>query len=510
MSLFEKLKFRKSGKNRDVDAKIAADLALMKATPIPREGMETTLAEIQRLQRMGTQEEFSVPRERIVFSRAVQRAFQSVVGTAGALVMLGGGWLYFADQTPDIKPVMQTLPMHNGYDTLIAATKLLPKEEECTKWLKREDTGKGKLNALPETAEQKKLDGEEGKFLKRCEPAFEMAMKSVELKGFVIPAPVTLETLSPDLVHIRQLADLLQIRSKREALQGHYEVAFRSEGKIIELATRVEKGGNLLSFYTGISIETVALKRLQSLLPHLSSEQLWESETILMTDPQETQLARDVLSREKSEMINALASLFAKPKWREEFQRLLRTQFGTYLDPGTQQDDFATKLALYTVNKKWAVKNYTHYMDIAITRADRLDSWKMEDPTLPFDLVVRWVTPSVKPAFFAQARLLTLRHLVRCAYNLQIYYARNGYYPDQLKHITSDPALWSDPFADNSKGWKPLRYKRDGKGYLLYSVGPDGKDDGGKPLVNPNTHQPLKDPAQLTETSLGDIVFRNR
>jgi hypothetical protein len=44
-------------------------------------------------------------------------------------------------------------------------------------------------------------------------------------------------------------------------------------------------------------------------------------------------------------------------------------------------------------------------------------------------------------------------------------------------------------------------YRRIGKGYLLYSIGPDLKDDGGKPV----DYGTAKPPARQRE---GDIVWR--
>jgi hypothetical protein len=38
-------------------------------------------------------------------------------------------------------------------------------------------------------------------------------------------------------------------------------------------------------------------------------------------------------------------------------------------------------------------------------------------------------------------------------------------------------AVLTDPFDG-----QPLRYRNQGTGYVLYSIGPDLKDDGGKPM----------------------------
>ena len=59
---------------------------------------------------------------------------------------------------------------------------------------------------------------------------------------------------------------------------------------------------------------------------------------------------------------------------------------------------------------------------------------------------------------------------------LVVYRDANGGYPESLdalvpKRLDAAPI---DPFSD-----KPVVYRREGEGYVLYSVGPDFNDDGG-------------------------------
>jgi len=56
------------------------------------------------------------------------------------------------------------------------------------------------------------------------------------------------------------------------------------------------------------------------------------------------------------------------------------------------------------------------------------------------------------------------------------YRAEKGEYPDSLDKLapTCLKTIPLDPFTD-----KPMRYKRTDKGYVLYSVGPNMRDDGG-------------------------------
>ncbi len=71
--------------------------------------------------------------------------------------------------------------------------------------------------------------------------------------------------------------------------------------------------------------------------------------------------------------------------------------------------------------------------------------------------------------------------------------ASKGKFPDRLEELIPDylPRLPLDPFTD-----EPLRLKKDGKDLLLYSVGPDGEDNGGTPWNE--------------QERRGDLVFRLR
>jgi len=61
------------------------------------------------------------------------------------------------------------------------------------------------------------------------------------------------------------------------------------------------------------------------------------------------------------------------------------------------------------------------------------------------------------------------------AMGLMILRDRDGAYPDKLEKVKGViPRLPMDPFSDNA-----FIYVEFGQGFKIYSVGPDGKDDGG-------------------------------
>lgn len=71
---------------------------------------------------------------------------------------------------------------------------------------------------------------------------------------------------------------------------------------------------------------------------------------------------------------------------------------------------------------------------------------------------------------------LVLHNLTILALQLRLYHLEHHAYPAALTDLSVPPATLFDAFAD-----RPLVYRREGSGYLLYSVDRDGHDDGGLP-----------------------------
>ena len=117
----------------------------------------------------------------------------------------------------------------------------------------------------------------------------------------------------------------------------------------------------------------------------------------------------------------------------------------------------------------------------------------------------RWVPDFLKaPLAGSMARLLTRilprtragqARIVVWQAALAVHRWRNahGSYPDTLAQVAAEEAVPLDPFSGQA-----LIYRREGQGFVLYSVGPNQQDDGGVPkTVGPARRSPA-----------GDIVWR--
>lgn len=92
---------------------------------------------------------------------------------------------------------------------------------------------------------------------------------------------------------------------------------------------------------------------------------------------------------------------------------------------------------------------------------------------LIFNFYLRW---QFKTYPYVRLRYDTDRTLTNLAFSLEGYRAGNGRYPDKLDDLV--PAYVKSLPVDLFTG-DPLKYRRTEKGYILYSVDLDGKDNGG-------------------------------
>jgi hypothetical protein len=91
-------------------------------------------------------------------------------------------------------------------------------------------------------------------------------------------------------------------------------------------------------------------------------------------------------------------------------------------------------------------------------------------------LLNQWYWDGFAGSASREARCLANLRLALTAVALEQFRAAHDQYPASLSDLTPNylNAIPTDPFDG-----QPLRYRQQGKGYVLYSIGPDLKDDGG-------------------------------
>lgn len=92
------------------------------------------------------------------------------------------------------------------------------------------------------------------------------------------------------------------------------------------------------------------------------------------------------------------------------------------------------------------------------------------------NVFVALLLPAVSAAMDAENRSTTLTKLNELSFVLAAYRAEQGGYPESLADLAiDDDSMPKDPFNDED-----FHYVRHDDGYVIYSVGPNLRDDGGK------------------------------
>jgi hypothetical protein len=152
------------------------------------------------------------------------------------------------------------------------------------------------------------------------------------------------------------------------------------------------------------------------------------------------------------------------------------------------------------------VATYTHHMDAMIARARLPYGAHAPMPKSAADPINQMLAPVFTQAEFKDARTQTEDNLLLLTLALRAYRLEHGRYPDTLEALAPDylAAIPQDVFARSGA----LRYRLKGDTALVYSVGPDGVDNGGTAVDDPTRINALNSRTRhvVDEQSLGDIV----
>jgi len=110
-----------------------------------------------------------------------------------------------------------------------------------------------------------------------------------------------------------------------------------------------------------------------------------------------------------------------------------------------------------------------------------------------------FLPPQYSRATEARDKGIASLGLMQAALALRAYQSEHGGYPASLADLRAAGgwAIPDDPFSG-----KPFIYRRQGAGYLIYSVGPDLQDNGGVDYETARGHQRFGTPASLVPYDL--------
>lgn len=328
------------------------------------------------------------------------------------------------------------------------------------------------------------------------------ALKRIR-EGFSLPYhEPALKTTSPEWVHygkLRALARLLLLEGLVRASKGDHEGAMNSYLDAIHLGEHIQHGSVLIGMLVGVAIQHIGRRNVWETVDHLSAgEALKASQRLKKISELHYPFWR-IIQGEKR---------FALDNFESELQRLKQEGQQNEVEEwaDTDGDDPYLKAA-ERFGERGTLDRYLAYLD-DLTHATR--NRFIDRPRYPLpnhDPLIIEMGPVVDLSWMKELINLTQNRLLAVTLALRAYHAENGNYPETLKELTPVylKDLPVDPFGRNGFG-----YRRDGSKYVLYSIGPDGQDNGGKPIYNPpdETHRNPPEHVRrfILPESKGDIV----
>jgi hypothetical protein len=286
----------------------------------------------------------------------------------------------------------------------------------------------------------------------------------------------------------RQLARLLSYEATEFAADGRYAAAIDSGLDAERFGFDIARGTGILGRFVGEDTRRKgrAEKLVQPRIDHLTAaEARAAAERLAALLAGEQDLAQTFADLRDIEPADIAA--------RCRDHGLLRQFFVSMLDP-------PQKLVLTACGPAPWMAEARRYMDAAAAWS-RLP-WHAAPPPRPRRFFGLWTARSVEQSRCKQAEADARDGMFLSALALQAWRAEHGRYPDSLDALAPGilQAVPADPFGSGE-----LKYRREGEKYVLYSVGPDGRDDGGTAV------QKVDDQGRTTHRiepdSVGDIVW---
>jgi hypothetical protein len=383
----------------------------------------------------------------------------------------------------------------NSGEVAMAATRLLPARWPAWEVAAKDEMGEDavKRGVLQESFSdlepQRQLDPEQiaalGAELERAAEARDLARKLADLPEGRYPITYSenfIGTLMPHTQEARTLASLLGYDVLWRAQQEDADGALTSCRAILNTGRSIGDEPFLISLLVRIACRAITVNRLERALAQTQP-----------TDAVLAQLQR-LLEKEEAEPVMLIA-IRGERAGMDQFMEALQTGkekvsaadlglsaglSGKAGDGPTLGEELAMRSPGFVQTQRAAMLRYMNRaVEIAKltggeqrTQFEQLEATAKDQPVL-----VRLLAPAVSKVAAAQQRTQAQLRCAAAALAAERYRLAKGEWPKELDALVTAGYLREEP-TDIYDG-KPLRLKRLEDGLVIYSVGPDGEDNGG-------------------------------
>lgn len=340
--------------------------------------------------------------------------------------------------------------------------------------------------------------------LKNTQPAIPEVLlgASCSIKNYVFPEkPASAEALFPEFAQLRGLARVVVADAADKAQQGKISASANELLALMEMGNDVSTGPSMIGYLVGVAVKSIAARPLMDLLN-----------------------APKITARDYRQIAKELGRInFERPTLRQALESEYHFCRGSVLEilnydskrlnevmTGDSESSSGTKLsAAYLAipgMKSRTVRNFDKAWQAMLANCDKPYAEAMQFDVRKHvpknDIINRMLLPAFNGVRAKDAQdAAVIRGLMLVA-ALQAYRLEHGNCPATLQDLVDKGYISRvpfDPYANN----QAFKYTRRTDGYLLYSIGADMTDDGGK-IVKP-FYQIGSD--QQGKLIRGDIVF---
>jgi len=443
-------------------------------------------------------------RPKVPWSRG-DKFLMLMLGLVLPLCLAAFFWLRALDQNPAVSIPTPTMPAPNAHDYYIAATGAVVDDGKISyangRWNPAtKPSGDQHFYSL---AGKEKLVAENAGVIKTLHDGFHYPYQETPIRSF--------STLLPHLQKMRELARFLSLQAQVDAERGDWGGSINADLDAVQIGETMPRGGPLIGVLVGDACQAIGRRHAWDAVDHLSAAQARAAARRLETIRAAQVPFSDSVQEEEWMGQAGLLELMRRPNWSGEMASAIAP------DPsGTQNSAsspgrwvFATRIRL--MGKRRIMGNYTQTLDQVIAAGRKPFAARGPAPTAvpSADPISDMLTPTLGGTRMNAVNAETQSALLLTLLALRAYKVDHGADPPRLSALVPHylQAVPADPFALSG----PLRYKVAGARPLLYSVGPDGKDDGGKAIFDRTVPAPTNADGYdrrhaVQENSVGDVV----
>ena len=419
----------------------------------------------------------------------------AVFSLFGVFVIASGAWFWSMSSVPNSVIPTHSVPNPNALDTFATAASLVLDETKMDYARSSKHTGRTFDDHEYTLTEMDAL-------LAENEPALKLFREGMT-QEYMTPPIRSSKTLLPYLAGQRKLARLLAFAAVVHGKHGDWKKALETRIEGVELGDRTKTGGVLIHDLVGVAIQAIVERGSFSEVDHLTGTEAKQLalklQSIIEKEPSFTEILQEDSYAGQANMLEIIRE---SKTYNDVYQLFNNSQNSTN---NANPQAHALALRYLFSDKRKIVRDYKSYMKAQIVNSRLPYAEHPLEPKIPTDPLSELTLSVFTDARFKDLQLKSSTRMLLLALALQAYKAEHGAYPETLSKLVPEIlAKEPDDFFAKTGGFG---YRRDKERYILYSVGPDGIDNGGRAIIDSSqpANSTLRTYPQVN--SKGDILL---